>query len=230
MNEFLLDPNNVNVHKYQLGNDVSDSLENKDYGLAYTKLHDLIVIVLFNEVKWFDGERYRGEIEDFASYVADRWIGFTLNQKSRFPHVNRWYGFARSRVGKELARWRSHHYDYEDYSKIGHNPNAQELFDRINGYTYDTNREISIVNELDSLRFIFSNQVFDYVIDHYCLYDRYSLYRKNLGISLMLTLKRERLILYKLPIRWISELKFLLQQFIRIYRICLKNGWYLVGD
>ena len=220
---YLLEEN-VSLASSAIGKKIRQAILDEDRTRYFQCVHDACVRILLHDIPWYEPE-YNEEIDDVATEVAEL-IGWRSFWKLKY--IKKWEMYLYKRIPKTIKYRRYAFALKEDLSPIKNNPNAREAFAGISGSIEGD--MFSLVDAAYSYPFIRENQVFNYVLSKYCLYDSDSTEYKYLKMSLMVTILRESLTIYKLGDEWKPEVLFLLKQFLRIYRICLEHGGCLITD
>ena len=223
-----LNPKNELTNLYFLGEKIKKAINKGDEDTVFVLVHDMVVSMFKYKFPWFK-PNHNEELDEIATYIGEEIIKDNRYSSRDLTYIENWMRFLQKRViPRYTARYRSTYKLQEDLSGIKRNPNAYEEFSRLSGFVEGD--PYYVIDEVYSRNSIKLDAVFDFVMDNYCVYGKRSLIRKYLMISLMETIKRKQITLYKLDKGYASEVKFLLKQFLHICLICIEHGVYYLDE
>lgn len=182
----------------ELGDIMRWATDNHNYSIVYTVAHDLCLRIIndFNVI--VKSERYDGEIEELATYLAEECWFRSLRY---YAPVNSWVYYIRSMIGNKCWYYRNtfeFDYDrfYDNFKKRKDDPRLAPALLDISGLHDYSSREFRKFEYVSSIDHVTITKIVDYVFRRYCIYKEDQPVVRYMKYSVMLSISRNETVIY----------------------------------
>lgn len=221
---------NESRRPYYISGELTQAVLDNNSREFFIGVHDITLRVLRN-LRYYE-PRHNEEPDEIASFVADvLWWDTkeTIRRRGYKYLVKNWY----KKVFKSIYRWiawyRKDFSFIEDRSRILADETSREQLFHVSGYFPVYGYDL-IIDQQKVVTIIELEDLFDYVMTRYCIFNEDSKLRKGFERSLTLSLVRGTIVLDHLPRKYTEEVRFLANTFRKFYNEYIEKGRIEIED